>query len=64
MEWDGQETVFVGLDKIDLQAPEGQAAEAGSVTYGPGIVAGEAFFVPSHADPAACNGGFSSDIHV
>lgn len=55
MEWDEQEPVWVGVDKIDLQADQG-SSNAGSVVYGPSITGGEAFFVPSHTDPADCNG--------
>ncbi|KAL3133697.1 hypothetical protein ABBQ32_008196 [Trebouxia sp. C0010 RCD-2024] len=56
MDWDEKEPVFVGVDKIDLEAKEGTSSTAGSVLYGPSITAGEAFFVPSHTDPAKCDG--------
>ena len=56
MDWDEKEPVFVGVDKIDLEAKEGSSSTAGSVLYGPSITGGEAFFVPSHADPAQCDG--------
>ena len=38
MQSDGQEDVFVRVDKIDSQAHAGQAPEAGSITYSPGMV--------------------------
>lgn len=55
MEWDEAETVWVGVDKIDLEADKG-SADVRSVVYGPSVTGGEAFFVPSHTDPAKCNG--------
>lgn len=56
MEWDEEEPVFVGVDKIDLEAEDKDSSTAGSVLYGPSITGGEAFFVPSHTDPAECDG--------
>lgn len=56
MEWEEDETVFVGVDKIDLESDDTSRAVVGSVVYGPSITGGEAFFVPSHADPAECDG--------
>ena len=56
MEWEEDETVFVGVDKIDLESDDKSRAVVGSVVYGPCVTGGEAFFVPSHADPADCNG--------
>lgn len=56
MDWDEKEPVFVGVDKIDLEAEDGSSPVAGSVLYGPSITGGEAFFVPSHIDPTQCDG--------
>lgn len=59
MEWDEAEPVWVGVDKIDLEADK-SSSNVGSVVYGPSITGGEAFFVPSHTDPAECNGKLHS----
>lgn len=56
MEWEEDETVFVGVDKVDLESDDKSRSVVGSVVYGPSITGGEAFFVPSHADPAECDG--------
>ena len=56
MEWGKEETVFVGIDKIDLQSQDKDRAVAGSILYGPSITGGEAFFVPRHSDPTLCDG--------
>lgn len=56
MQWEEDETVFVGVDKIDLQCQDSDSAVSGSITYGAGISAGEAFFVPSHTTPSDCDG--------
>ena len=56
MEWQEDEPVFVGVDKVDLQCPDVEGANAGSLLYGPNLVGGEAFFVPSHQEPADCDG--------
>lgn len=56
MDWNGVEPVFVGIAKLDLEAPDKQTAIVKTVSYGEGVVGGEAFFVPSHTIPAECDG--------
>jgi len=56
MEWQGEEPVFVGVHKVDMQCENKEAANAGIILYGSNVVGGEAFFVPSHQDPADCDG--------
>ncbi|DBA75024.1 hypothetical protein WJX77_000411 [Trebouxia sp. C0004] len=56
MEWQGEEPVFVGVHKVDMQCESEEAANAGIILYGSNVVGGEAFFVPSHQDPADCDG--------
>ena len=56
MEVRGRETVFIGVDKVDLQCQDPQAAVVGSIVYGHDIVGGEAAFVPSRPNPDDCNG--------
>lgn len=56
MEWNGKEPVFVGLAKVDLQELDKASSMVKSLKYGENIAAGEAFFVPSHANPADCIG--------
>ena len=63
MEWQEDEPVFVGVDKVDLQCPDVEGANAGSLLYGPNLVGGEAFFVPSHQEPADCDGECPTTEH-
>lgn len=56
MQWNEDETVFTGVEKIDLQSQDKGESSSGSIVYGPSVTGGEAFFVPSHADPAQCDG--------
>ncbi len=56
MEWQEAEPVFVGVDKVDLECQNQEAAVAGSIIYGPNVVGGEAFFVPSCSNTADCDG--------
>ena len=63
MEWDGEEPVFVGISKIDLAAQDHSTAVVKNINYGKATVGGEAFFVPSHLNPADCEGRCSIRVH-
>ena len=60
MQWNEDATVFTGVEKVDLQSRDKGKSSAGSIVYGPSVTGGEAFFVPSHTDPARCDGKSSS----
>ena len=63
MEWNGEEPVFVGISKIDLAAQDSSTAIVKHISYGKATVGGEAFFVPSHLDPADCDGRCDIRVH-
>lgn len=65
MEWNGEEPVFVGISKLDLDAQDKVTAVVNTIMYGDGVVGGEAFFVPNQQNPADCNGKQPCyDLHV
>lgn len=54
--WPSDKLSMQGLAKYDL-LKSGRDALVGELSFGPHHIGGEAFFVPSHTDPAQCSGG-------
>ncbi|KAK9808424.1 hypothetical protein WJX73_003304 [Symbiochloris irregularis] len=53
--WPSSKPVMDGLAKYDLTKTTGDSV-IGRLSFGPNHTGGEAFFVPSHTDPAQCSG--------
>ncbi len=64
MEWQGEEPVFVGVHKVDMQCEDEEAANAGIILYGSNAVGGEAFFVPRHQHLVECDGEHHIKLYI